>query len=242
MVEVVTLLTAVVSATAAAVSAWVAVAQWRESRAARAAGGAGGAAPGDAVVGDGRGGAGTRPGDGPGRPDVGGDVDDPGRPGTGGREPEPGRADQSARPDRPGEPAPVGPRGPAGSRPPTDWVLPRSVDEGDVTDTASRPPAPSRTLAAASGVAAVCLALTAAALVGHALEDQDGTAAEGLAGTLLSVAMLLSVCGAGLATWVIATRRSRTARDQRRAALAFAGSLAPWIALTVLDLVRGLAG
>jgi hypothetical protein len=53
--------------------------------------------------------------------------------------------------------------------------------------------------------------------------------------------MLLSVCGASLAAWVIVTRRSRTARDQRRAALAFAGSLAPWIALTVVDLVRGLA-
>lgn len=211
MVEVITLLTAVVSAAAAAVSAWVAVAQWRESRAARAARG---------VV-----------------PDDGGSHRD-----TGAHE-EP--AGGTGRPGPPEQPAPAGPGAPTGeptgSHPPTDWVRPRSLDERSARAEPPGPSSPSRTLAVASGIAAVCLALTAAALVGYALEQQDTTTADGPAGTVLSIAMLLSVCGASLAAWVIVTRRSRTARDQRRAALAFAGSLAPWIALTVVDLVRGLA-
>ncbi|MFS0702729.1 hypothetical protein AB6N24_22355, partial [Cellulomonas sp. 179-A 4D5 NHS] len=122
-----------------------------------------------------------------------------------------------------------------------DWVRPRSLDEHGAREHPPGTPVPSRTLAVAAGVAAVCLALTAAALVGYALDEQDGAAADGPAGAVLSIAMLLSVCGASLAAWVIVTRRSRTSRDQRRAALAFAGSLAPWIALTVVDLVRGLA-
>lgn len=208
MVEVITLLTAVVSAAAAAVSAWVAVAQWRENRAARAGGGAAG----DAVLSPG--GAGTR---------HAGDVDHPG----GGDLPDPREPDGS----RPGP----------GPRSPTDWVAPRSLDEPAGRAAEPTPAvAPSRTLAVASGVAAVCLALTAVALAGHALSPGDGQ--DGLAGAVLSVAMLLSVGGAGLATWVMVTRRSRTARDQRRAALAFAGSLAPWVALTVVDLVERLAG
>lgn len=228
MVEVITLLTAVVSAAAAAVSAWVAVAQWRESRAARAARGS---APGDAVVGGGA--AGTRPGQ-PGGAD-----------GGVGHGEATGRAEPAGGAGRPEQPAPAGTEGPAGgpagSRPPTDWVRPRSLDEHGAREQPPGTPVPSRTLAVASGVAAVCLALTAAALVGYALDEQDGAAADGPAGAVLSIAMLLSVCGASLAAWVIVTRRSRTSRDQRRAALAFAGSLAPWIALTVVDLVRGLA-
>lgn len=114
-------------------------------------------------------------------------------------------------------------------RPPTDWVLPRSVDGG--TGTASAPP--SRALAVAGGIGAVCLVLTAAALVAHARGDGAGPA--------LDVAMLLGVVGAVLAAWVIVTPRSRTPRERRRAGLAFAGSLAPWVALSVIGLLRGLA-
>lgn len=218
MVEVITLLTAVVSAAAAAVSAWVAVAQWRESRAARAGRGS---VRDDAVV--------------------GGDHRD-----DGAREQQTGGAGEPGGPEQPVPADSGGPAGSAGgsagSRPPTDWVRPRSLDADDAREQAPATSAPSRTLAVAAGVAAVCLALTAAALAGYALERPDGAAADGPAGTVLSIAMLLSVCGASLAAWVIVTHRSRTARDQRRTALAFAGSLAPWIALTVVDLVRGVAG
>lgn len=238
MVEVITLLTAVVSAAAAAVSAWVAVAQWRASTAARAAPGAtGGTAAGgglpeghpDGILTTGPGGAGGA------RTDAGGT----GLPGVTGRPPQPGTAE-------PAEPAPSGTAGPTGPRAPTDWVAPRSLDATDAHDPPAPAPAPalapppSRTLAVASAVAAVCLALTAAALTGYALELPDAAVGGDLAGAVLSIAMLLSVCGAALAAWVIVTHRSRTAQDRRRAALAFAGSLAPWIALTVVGLVDGL--
>jgi hypothetical protein len=217
MVEVVTLLTAVVSAAAAAVSAWVAVAQWRASRAAHA----GAPTSGGVDVG----GTGTGPTGGPGRPATG---EPPAHPSPGDPVPP--------------EPAPSVSGSGSAPRPPTDWVAPRSLEEpARPSPVTTAPPSPA--LAWASGVAAVVLALTAVALVGQAAAERDGVnPGEGLAGTVLAVAMLLSVCGATLATWVIITGRSRAPRDQRRAAFAFAGSLAPWFALTVVDLAGGLAG
>jgi hypothetical protein len=103
---------------------------------------------------------------------------------------------------------------------------------------------PPRTLRWALALAAVCClfeAVTQFSYWNQQREGYQGSGLEALTDITVSIAVLASIPGLGLAVYAAAVARNRRRdRDLRLAGLAFLGCLVPWIGFLVIDFINDL--